>query len=197
MKKVLALMGSPRKGKNTDKLMDYLLEGISENNLEINKIYLKDKDIGHCTGCDYCGKTGSCVKKDGMDDIYSEFDNSDIIILATPVYFNSINSMAKAMVDRCQKYWSVKYSLKGEYKNTEDRKGIFLSTGGAALEHDQFNGSISVMDYFFRAINADYSGNYFVSNTDNEPIIEREDVKEELYNIGKNILNKKNFYIHR
>lgn len=197
MKKVLALMGSPRKGKNTDKLLDYLLEGISENNMEINKIYLKDKEIKDCSACDYCGKSGSCIIKDDMNDIYTEFDQSDIIIFAAPVYFNSVNSMAKAAIDRCQRYWSLKYSLKEKYKNTEDRKGIFLSTGGAPLEHNQFNGSIYVMDYFFRAINADYSGNYFVSNTDNDPVSERKDIKEELYNIGKNILDTKDFYLHR
>ncbi len=197
MKKVLALMGSPRKGKNTDVLLDYLLDGIKENDVEINKIYLKDKNIGDCTGCDYCGKSGVCAKKDGMDDIYSEFDKSDIIILATPIYFNSVNSMAKSMIDRCQKYWSIKYSLNEKYKNTDDRIGIFLSTGGAPFAHDQFNGSIYVMDYFFRAINAKYNGNYFVSNTDNDPVAERKDVKNELYKIGENISDIKDFYLHR
>lgn len=197
MKKVLALMGSPRKNKNTDTLLDYLLDGINENNLEIKKIYLKDKDINACTGCDYCSKSGDCVRKDGMDTIYSEFDKSDIIILAAPIYFNSVNSLTKTMIDRCQKYWSLKYSVKEKYRDTDDRIGIFLSTGGAPFEHDQFNGSVYVMDYFFRAINAKYSGNYFVSNTDNEPVNSREDVRDELYKIGKDILNNKDFYLHR
>lgn len=198
MKNVLALMGSPRKGQNTDALLDYLLDGIKDNNeVEINKIYLKDKDVRGCTGCDYCGKSGECISKDSMNDIYAEFDRSDIIILAAPIYFNSVNSLTKTMIDRCQKYWSLKYSLNEKYKNTDDRIGIFLSTGGAPLEHDQFNGSIYVMDYFFRAINAKYSGNYFVSNTDNDPVKEREDVKSELYKIGKNISDRKDFYLHR
>ena len=197
MKKVLALMGSPRKGKNTDTLLDYLLDGIKENDLDINKIYLKDKDVSGCTACDYCGKSGDCIRKDDMNDIYSEFDKSDIIILAAPVYFNSVNSLTKTMIDRCQKYWSLKYSLKEKYKDTDDRMGIFLSTGGAPLEHDQFNGSIYVMDYFFRAINAKYSGNYFVSNTDSNPVSGREDIKEELYKLGMDILNVKDFYLHR
>lgn len=197
MKRVLALMGSPRKGKNTDKLLDYLLNGIKENNIEVNKIYLKDKEIKDCTGCDYCGKSGNCVNKDDMNEIYSEFDKSDVIILAAPVYFNSVNSMTKTMIDRCQRYWSLKYSLNEKYKNTEDRVGIFLSTGGAPLEMNQFNGSIYVMDYFFKSINAKYKGNYFVSNTDNNPVEDRKDLKEELYEIGKNILKTKDFYLHR
>lgn len=197
MKKVTALMGSPRKGKNTDKLLDYLLEGMKENNYKINKIYLRDKEINHCTACDYCGKSGTCISNDDMDEIYNEFDNSDIIILAAPIYFNSVNGMTKNMIDRCQKYWSLKYSLNKEYRKTEDRIGIFLSTGGAQFTLDQFTGAVYVMDYFFKSINAKYKGNYFVSDTDNEPVENRLDTKKELYKIGKNILDIKDFYLQK
>lgn len=197
MKKVLALMGSPRKNKNTNKLLDFLLEGIGELNYEIDKVYLRDLEIQSCTGCDHCGRVGDCVFKDGMDHIYTGFDNSDIIIFAAPLYFNSINGMAKNVVDRCQKYWSIKYSLGQNYKRNEDRKGIFLSVGGAPHTHDQFNGTIPVMDFFFKAINADYIGNYFVSNTDKFSIEERIDVINEIKEIGKNINTQKNFYLHR
>lgn len=197
MKKVLAFMGSPRKGKNTDKLLEYLLDGIDEKNYKINKIYLKDKNINPCTGCECCGEIGSCVSNDGMDEIYSEIDNSDIIILAAPIYFNSVNGMTKNMIDRCQKYWSLKYLLKKEYKETEDKIGMFLSTGGAPFTLDQFTGARYVMEYFFKAINAKYKGNYFVSNTDVEPIENRLDVKKELYEIGENVLETKDFYLQK
>ncbi len=197
MKRVLALMGSPRKGKNSDVHLDCLLDGMREDELEINKIYLRDKKINHCTGCDYCGKAGACVSGDDMDEVYDEIDKSDVIIVSAPVYFNSVNGMTKNMIDRCQKYWSLKYSLNEKYKNTEDRIGIFLSTGGAPLTIDQFRGSIYVMEYFFKSINATYKGNYFVSDTDKSPVEDRLDVKSELNEIGKNILNIKDFYLHR
>lgn len=197
MKKVLALMGSPRKGKNTDELLDYLLAGIQESSYEINKVYLIDKKINPCTGCDYCGKVEGCVSKDDMNSIYEGFDESDIIILAAPIYFNSVNGLTKNMIDRCQKYWSLKYSIGKKYKQTEDRVGVFLATGGAPFMYDQFNGAIPVMDYFFRSINAKYKGNYFISNTDDNPVDKRLDVKDELYKIGKSIWNIKDFYLHR
>ncbi len=197
MKKVMALMGSPRKGKNTDELLDYLLDGIEDKDYEINKIYLKDKKINPCTGCECCGKSGLCIIDDDMDEIYREFDNSDIIVLAAPIYFNSVNGMTKNMIDRCQRYWSLKYSLKKEYKRTEDRIGIFLSTGGAPFTLDQFTGAVYVMNYFFKAINANYKGNYFVSNTDNSPIKKRLDIKKELHEIGSNILEIKDFYLQK
>lgn len=197
MKKVLALMGSPRKGKNTDKLLEYFLDGVRENNYEIDKIYLADMKISPCTGCDYCGKVEACASKDDMNSIYEGFDHSDIIILAAPIYFNSVNGLTKNMIDRCQKYWSLKYSIGKKYKDTEDRIGVFLATGGAPFMNDQFNGAIPVIDYFFKAINAKYKGNYLISSTDDDPVDKRLDVKDELYKIGKSIWNIKDFYIHR
>lgn len=197
MKKVLALMGSPRKGKNTDTLLEYLLDGLNKEEYYVEKINLIDKKINFCTGCDYCGHVEACVNKDDMYYIYEGFDTSDIIILAAPIYFNSINGLTKNMVDRCQRYWSLKYSIGKKYKNTEDRIGIFLAVGGAPFTFEQFNGSIPVIDFFFKSINATYKGNYFVSNTDNMPIDKRLDIRDELMAIGKDIINIKDFYIQR
>lgn len=195
--KVLALMGSPRKNKNTDKLLKSLLEGIETLDYDIEKIYIKDLDIHPCTGCDHCGRYGDCVFKDDMSLIYDGFDNSEIVIFSAPLYFNSINGMSKNVVDRCQKYWSIKYSLGKNYKRNEKRRGIFLSVGGAPYNHNQFDGAVSIMDLFFKAINADYTGNYFISNTDENPIEDRLDIINEIREMGANINKMGNFYIHR
>lgn len=197
MKKVLALMGSPRKNKNTDKLLDYLLAGIGELNYEIKKVYLKDIDVHPCTGCDHCGRTGGCVFDDGMSEIYEGFDNSDIVILAAPLYFNSINGLSKNIIDRCQKYWSIKYTLGESYKRNEDRRGMFICVGGAPYTHKHFEGALPIMDLFFKSINVQYLGNYFVSNTDRLNLDDCSKIKEELYQIGKDFDRIENFYLHR
>ncbi len=197
MKKVLAIMGSPRRNKNTEKLLDYLLDGVRELDYEINKIIIKDLDIRSCTGCEHCGRTSNCVFKDGMQEIYDGFDTSDIVIFAAPIYFNSISALSKNVVDRCQRYWSIKYTIGDNYKRGKDRKGIFLSVGGAPFSHDHFRGAVPVMDLFFRAINCDYKGNYLVSNTDKVSIMDNIKIKNELFEIGKNIDKDESFYLHR
>ena len=197
MKKVLAIMGSPRKNKNTNTLLDYLLEGVEELNYEIRKVYVRDLEVKSCTGCEHCGQTAGCVFNDGMEVLYNGFDNSDIIIFAAPLYFNSINGMAKNIVDRCQKYWSLKYMLGQNYRRGEDRKGIFLSVGGAPYRQGQFNATTPIMDFFFKAINVDYLGNYLVSNTDNKPIKSRQSIRKELNEIGRQIDRLESFYLHR
>ncbi len=197
MKKVLAIMGSPRRNKNTEKLLDNLLLGIDKEEFEIKKIILRDLDIQACTGCDHCGRTSKCVFNDSMTEIYEAFDNSDFVIFSAPLYFNSINGLSKNVVDRCQRYWSIKYTLGQNYKRNEDRKGMFLSVGGAPYTHEQFNGALPIMDFFFKALNVEYTGNYLVSNTDKIAIDDNIAVKNEILQIGENIKEIKNFYLHR
>ncbi|NLL81586.1 MAG: flavodoxin family protein [Tissierellia bacterium] len=197
MKKVLALMGSPRRHRNTEDLLDYLLDGVNKSDYEIEKLILKDLDVHYCTGCNHCGRTSECIYKDDMQMVYENIDNSDIIIFAAPIYFNSINSLSKDLVDRCQKYWSIKYVLGQAYKRNENRRGIFLSVGGAPFSHSQFYGSVPVMDFFFKAINVDYVGNYFISNTDEVQVNERRDIEKELNSIGNKIDDIGSFQIHK
>lgn len=197
MKKILAIMGSPRINKNTDRMIEYILSEVDRNRYEVKKIYLAKEDIKYCTGCDYCSREKECIIKDSMQDIYKEVDNSDIFIFGSPVYFNSVTGLSKNMIDRCQKYWSLKYSHGGQYKRGKDRKGIFLSSGGAKYSPDQFLYCIPVMDYFFRAINVEYVGNFFISDTDNIQINKRNDIIEELVKIGKNIENLPSFTIQK
>lgn len=197
MKKVLAIMGSPRKNKNTNSLLDALLNNLNKEKFEIEKIYLRDLDIKACTGCEYCNRTGDCATKDDMTELYNTIDNSNIIIFAAPVYFNSLNGMSKNVIDRCQRYWSMKYELGQDYKRNEDRIGILLSVGGAPFSYDQFDGSITVMDFFFRAINAKYKGNCFISNTDKMAVEDRTDLADFFKNIEFDIMDNKDFYLHR
>jgi len=54
--KILALMGSPRKGSNTDILIDKILEGAKTNEHTSKKLYLYDYDIKPCIACYGCTK---------------------------------------------------------------------------------------------------------------------------------------------
>lgn len=197
MKRVLALMGSPRKNKNTDKALDLVLNAMDKKEFEIKKITIKDLKINPCTGCDYCGHKEGCVQKDDMDILYDEFDLAEIVILAAPVYFNSFNGMTKNIIDRCQKYWSLKYSHGNSYKRGQDRRGICICVGGAPFSFDGFIGINPITDFFFKALNVDHIGNYFISNTDDKPLEDRQIVRHNLMEIGKNFNNLEKFHIQR
>lgn len=197
MKKIVALMGSPRKGKNTDIILNSLLKGINKKDYSVHKIYLAEKNLKCCTACDSCKRDGQCILEDDMREIYDLFDEGDVFILASPLYFNSVSSLTKIVIDRCQRYWSLKCSLNKIYRKYKKRIGIFLSVGGADFEHDQFQACIKTIDLFFKSIDVKYVGNYLVSGTDKKAIWNRKDLLEEVQDIGRNIEKTSCFYIHR
>ena len=100
-KKVLVLSGSPRKGGNSDLLCDQFVLGATEAGCQGEKICVGDKRINYCTACDACqGNGGRCVQKDDMAEILGKMINADVIVMATPVYFYTMNAQMKILIDR-------------------------------------------------------------------------------------------------
>lgn len=100
MKNVLIISSSPRRHGNSDLLCDMFAKGAEESGSNVEKIFLKDKEINYCIGCGVCNTTHSCVIKDDMAEILDEMVNADVIVLATPVYFYSMAAQMKTLIDR-------------------------------------------------------------------------------------------------
>lgn len=100
MKNVLIISSSPRRYGNSDLLCDMFAKGAEESGNNVEKIFLKDKEINYCTGCGVCNTTHRCVIKDDMAEILDEMVNADVIVPATPVYFYSMAAQMKTLIDR-------------------------------------------------------------------------------------------------
>lgn len=103
-KKVLILSGSPRKGGNSDLLCDEFLRGARESGNEVEKIFLRSKKVAPCNAC-YACKNGPCAIKDDMAEILEKMLAADVIVMASPVYFYSIDAQMKAVIDRTVARW--------------------------------------------------------------------------------------------
>ena len=100
-KKILVISASPRKGGNSDLLCDQFISGATEAGHPIEKMSLRDKTVNYCTACDACqGNGGRCVHKDDMAEILDKMINADVLVMATPVYFYSMNAQMKTLIDR-------------------------------------------------------------------------------------------------
>lgn len=187
MMKALVILGSPRINMNTDTLLNEVIKGLQSQNVEIEKIMLGQLKFDPCVACDVCAKTGHCYKKDDMTDIYGKFDNSDIIVVGSPMYFNSVTAITKAMVDRCQSFWSSKYKLnQSSIDRNRKRKGMYVGVGGTKHPNleEGFVGATVVMELFFKAINAEYIYNIFADNTDEIFVGDRKELLEKAYEMG-------------
>ena len=106
-KKVLILSGSPRKGGNSDVLCDEFARGAKESGNKVEKIRVAEKKIGYCRGCYYCSDHGGeCAIKDDMAEVLQKMIDADVIVLASPVYFYSIDAQLKAVIDRTVARWT-------------------------------------------------------------------------------------------
>jgi multimeric flavodoxin WrbA len=101
--KTVSFLGSPRKKGNTAMLLDSVIKGMeSAGSTGGEYIYLNEKNIRPCQGCNSCKKEGAagCVQKDDMQGIYPLIAKSDLIILATPIYWWSVTAQMKLLIDR-------------------------------------------------------------------------------------------------
>lgn len=100
MKNVLIISASPRKNGNSDLLCDRFAQGARESGHNVQKVFLASKKIGYCRGCGVCNTTHTCVQKDDMAEILEQMVKADVIVLATPVYFYSMDGQMKTLIDR-------------------------------------------------------------------------------------------------
>ncbi len=100
MKKVLILSGSPRKNGNSDTLCDAFQKGAQEAGHLVEKIRLSEQKINYCLGCGVCNQTHQCIQKDDMKEILNKMIDADVIVMATPVYFYTMDGQMKTLIDR-------------------------------------------------------------------------------------------------
>jgi len=98
--KVLAVVGSPRKGGNTDILVSRIAEGARAGGAQVEIIRLSDLHIRECDGCQACWRGRPCSKDDDMRRLYPKIAASDVIVFGTPVYWYGPTALIKAFVDR-------------------------------------------------------------------------------------------------
>lgn len=101
--KVLAVLGSPRKG-NTYKVLNQIEESMKkhDDDIEFEYIFLKDAELEMCRGCFLCVSKGEelCPIKDCRMAIHEKMAGADGVIFATPVYIFNVSALMKNMFDR-------------------------------------------------------------------------------------------------
>jgi multimeric flavodoxin WrbA len=162
--RLVALCGSPRKGGNSDVLLDAAIAGAREAGAEVSKFYLRHMKISGCIECLYCNTHGVCSIKDDMQQIYDAIEVSDRLLLASPIFFYNVSSWAKACIDRFQPYWCRKALLKtplGPASSGGERCAAFIAVG-ATKGKRLFEGTVMTLKYFFSDAAYSYCGHMLV-----------------------------------
>jgi hypothetical protein len=97
---VVGFVASPRKGMNTDTLVERVLEGAKSVGADTEKIYLNDLEIKPCQACAKYPAPEFCWYEDGMAKIYNAIERADVLVIGTPAYYDSISAQLKLVIDR-------------------------------------------------------------------------------------------------
>ena len=99
--KIIGINASPRKGANTQTLVEAILSGARDKEADTYLINLRELRINGCLGCEGCKKhLGKCVQKDDLTILLQKMTTYDAIVMGTPVYWYHVTAQFKMLVDR-------------------------------------------------------------------------------------------------
>jgi multimeric flavodoxin WrbA len=119
--RLLGIVGSPRKNGNTEILVKEALKVGAEAGWQTDLFLMSEKQVAGCDACGACFRTGACVIKDDMQELYKLMDQADGILFASPVYFGSVSAQTKAVMDRT-------FALLGKRSLKDKVAGVIVAT---------------------------------------------------------------------
>lgn len=133
---LLAFACSPRRGGNTDTLLEAALEGARPTGARTERYNLRDMDIAPCRHCGGCADgAGRCVIEDDMQRLYAPLRSADRIVVASPIFFMGLTAQAKTMIDRCQPLWVRRHLGRPVSEVRHERAALYLGAGGSDFTH--------------------------------------------------------------
>jgi len=103
VKKVLVLLGSPRKKGNSAILADQIAKGAKSAGARVETLFIHGMKIAPCKSCYACQRPNSkgCSIKDDMQIVYKKLREADAWVIASPVYWFTVSAQTKLWMDRC------------------------------------------------------------------------------------------------
>jgi multimeric flavodoxin WrbA len=186
-KKILVLLGSPRKKGNSAILADQITKGAKSARAKVETIYLHGKTVAPCKACFACQKKNSkgCSIKDDMQDIYVKLLEADAWVIASPVYWFTMSAQTKIFMDRC-------FALPAYQKDPfiGKRIAIAMTYGG----EDPFDsGCVNALRTFqdaFGYIESQIVGMVYGSAMDAGDIRSNKKVMDEAFDMGKKLASE-------
>jgi multimeric flavodoxin WrbA len=131
--KITAVFGSPRKGRNSESLAEELLKEAERLGAKVERFRLSEMRYRGCIACDGC-KTGSerCVLKDDLSRTLEAMAETDVLVIATPIYFGDMPSQMKGFVDRWYSFFKPNYFAREDKRRLAGGKtAVLVVTQGA------------------------------------------------------------------
>ncbi len=185
--KIIAIYGSPRRRGNTAALLKKAVEGARDSGAELEEIVLRDLKISPCLEIYGCTQSGECAIKDDFQKVRDKILDAQGLMLASPVFFYTVSSHTKILMDRFQSLWVKKNWVEKTPKNQQGtkRKGLFIAVG-ATRGKKLFDGMLLSVRYFFDVLDMELWKALLYRTLDfQDDVLKHPEYLEEAYITGK------------
>lgn len=189
--KIIGFTASPRKHGNTAWIINTILEGAEEQGAETRSFYFSDLDLSPCQGCLCCHKgdgDGGCVINDEMQKLYAAIDDSDAIVLGSPIYMGQMSAQAKIFTDRLFAHISPRFSP--HYKQKAVKKKLVLVFSQGNPDSGMFQAYVDYTKHIFELLEFDVKDVVIVVGTRSEPAHEKKDLDTDLRILGSSLASE-------
>ena len=186
-KKIIAIYGSPRRKGNTATLLKKAVDGARDAGADVEEIVLRDLKLSPCLEIYGCLKAGDCAINDDFQKVRDKILDAQGLMLASPVFFYTVSSHTKILMDRFQSLWVKKYWVDKtpSEKQNNTRKGLFISAG-ATRGKKLFDGMLLTIKYFFDVLDMELWKSLLYRQLDyQDDVLKHPEYLEEAYNAGK------------
>ncbi len=154
--KILGISGSPIKNGNVDLLIQQVLKGAESKGVKTEILYLDELEISPCKSCGKNPQPKFCFIKDDMEKTYAKLKSADVLVLGSPIYFDTVSAQMKLFLDRCNCLTPLvkkinKYVFKSRLKKR--RKGVIILVAG---EKQRFDYALIPLLGFFKWANVKF-----------------------------------------
>ncbi|XCP84448.1 flavodoxin family protein [Roseburia hominis] len=177
MKKILIISSSPRKKGNSQLLCQEFARGARESGHSVDLIRLSEKNIGFCYACDACMRNGGeCVQHDDMAEILKLYQEADVLVLATPVYFYGISAQMKTFIDRTYPIW----------QHLGKKEVYYIISAG--LGKDIVERSLGDLNGFVEHLEQyEIKGQIYATDVMDAGLVSDQPIMDQAYHMGKNV----------
>ena len=175
---ILILSGSPRKGGNTDLLVEAFAKGLSPKH-DVEIVSVRDYKVSPCMGCNACFRkeAHTCAQKDEMSIIYDKMALADMLVIASPVYFYGLSAQLKAAIDR----------FHNPIRDTFHIRKMALLLVGAATLPELFNSILTQYQLCLNFFKLEDVGRVLVRGVKDRGDIKNNEALSEAFLLGKSI----------
>lgn len=182
MNKVLIISSSPRRNGNSEILCQQFASRAKEKGAKVEQLNLNDYSIQPCLACEYCrSHNNQCIRKDDANTVIQKMIDADIWVLASPVYFYSVSSQMKLLIDRM-------FAREYEIREAKNRKVVYFIITSGASDKEQMVGTVESLRGFIRVLRTvDEGGIIYGTGAFLKGDVLKHPAYQEAYLMGKSI----------